>query len=82
MPHHYLGVIGLDPALHGRGFGVQLLQAFCNQSAADPLSGGVYLETANPANVRFYARAGFEETGRGRLGDATLWCMFLRHGAA
>lgn len=82
VPHYYLGVLGLDPALHGRGFGVQLLQAFAGLSAADPLSGGVYLETANPANVRFYERAGFEETGRGRLGDATLWCLFLRHGPA
>jgi len=40
---------------------------------------GVYLETANPLNVRFYERVGFEVTGRGRLGTGTLWCMFLRH---
>ena len=79
VPHYYLGVLGLDPALHGRGIGMQLLKAFCERSAADPLSAGVYLETANPANVGFYERAGFEQTGRGSLGDATLWCMFLRH---
>lgn len=80
VPHHYLGVIGVDRAMHGHGIGMQLLKSFCALSAADRLSGGVYLETANPSNVRFYERAGFEETGRGRLGNATLWCMFLRHG--
>jgi GNAT superfamily N-acetyltransferase len=79
-PHYYLGVIGTNPAMHGRGIGTQLLKSFCDLSASDPLSGGVYLETANPPNVRFYERAGFAVTGQGSLGSATLWCMFLRHG--
>jgi GNAT superfamily N-acetyltransferase len=78
-PHYYLGVIGIDPAMHGFGLGKQLLTSFCDLSARDPLSSGVYLETANPSNVQFYKRAGFAETGRGSLGDATLWCMFLAH---
>jgi ribosomal protein S18 acetylase RimI-like enzyme len=78
-PHYYLGVIAVDPALHGLGVGTQLLKAFCDLSAADPLSSGVYLETASPSNVRFYKRAGFEETGSGRLGNADLWCMFRPH---
>ena len=78
-PHHYLGVIGVQPAQHGRGTGAELLRAFCAQSASDPLSTGVYLETANPSNVRFYERAGFAVSGQGSLGDATLWCMFLPH---
>ncbi|MCB2017288.1 MAG: GNAT family N-acetyltransferase [Hydrogenophaga sp.] len=76
-PHYYLGVIGVDPDLHGQGLGRQLLQAYCDRSAADPASTGVYLETANPANVNFYENAGFVETGRGMLGDATLCCLFL-----
>jgi len=80
LPHYYLGVIGVDPTMHGLGIGAQLLKAFCDLSAPDRLSGGVYLETANPANVRFYERAGFEVTGQGSLGGATLWCMFLCHG--
>lgn len=79
-PHYYLGVIGTDPVQQGLGLGTRLLQSFCDLSANDRQSSGVYLETANPSNVRFYARAGFAETGRGRLGDATLWCMFLSHG--
>jgi ribosomal protein S18 acetylase RimI-like enzyme len=79
-PHYYLGVIGMDPKLRGLGHGMRLLESFCSLSAADPLSSGVYLETANPSNVRFYERAGFRETGRGSLGSETLWCMFLEHG--
>lgn len=78
-PHYYLGVIGTDPNLHGRGIGTQLIKAFCDASANDPLSSGVYLETAQPSNLKFYERAGFVETGRGSLGDATLWCMYLPH---
>lgn len=80
-PHYYLGVIGIDPRLHGRGFGEQLLNAFCALSANDPLSGGVYLETAQESNVRFYERSGFSEVGRGRMDSATLWCMYLPHGS-
>jgi len=78
-PHYYLGVIGTDPNLHGRGVGRQLIKSFCEVSARDPLSSGVYLETAQASNLRFYERAGFVETGRGKLGNATLWCMYLSH---
>lgn len=78
-PHYYLGVIGTAPALQGSGIGTQLLKSFCEASASDPLSSGVYLETAHASNLRFYERAGFAETGRGVLGGATLWCMFLKH---
>ena len=79
-PHYYLGVIGVDPDLHGRGIGTQLLRSFCDLSASDPLSCGVYLETAQESNLKFYERAGFVETVRGSLGSATLSCMYLSHG--
>lgn len=80
VPHYYLGMIGTDTAVQGVGIGTRLLKSFCELSAADPLSAGVYLETANPSNVRFYERRGFDVTGQGSLGTGTLWCMFLRHG--
>jgi ribosomal protein S18 acetylase RimI-like enzyme len=79
-PHYYLGVIGVDPGMHGRGIGGQLLRSFCKLSDSDPLSCGVYLETAEESNVAFYERAGFAETFRGRLGSATLWCMYRPQG--
>ena len=78
-PHYYLGVIGTAPTLQGAGIGTQLIRSFCEVSASDPLSSGVYLETAQPSNLGFYERVGFAETGRGSLGDATLWCMYLSH---
>jgi ribosomal protein S18 acetylase RimI-like enzyme len=78
-PHYYLGVIGTDPTLQGSGIGTQLLRSFCEASAIDTQSSGVYLETAQASNLRFYERAGFAVTGRGNLGDATLWCMYLPH---
>ena len=76
-PHYYLGVIGVHPGMHGRGIGMQLLRSYCDLSRSDPLSRGVYLETAQESNLAFYERAGFAETGRGTLGHATLWCMYL-----
>ena len=79
--HYYLGVIGVEPDLHGLGIGAQLLKSFCDLSASDPLSSGVYLETAKVSNVGFYEHAGFVETGRGSLGAAKLLCMFLSHGS-
>jgi ribosomal protein S18 acetylase RimI-like enzyme len=79
-PHYYLGVIGVHPNMHGRGVGTQLLSSFCDLSRGDAQSRGVYLETAEESNLKFYERAGFAETGRGRLGRATLWCMYLPQG--
>jgi ribosomal protein S18 acetylase RimI-like enzyme len=79
VPHYYLGVIGVAKHLHGSGIGMRLIRSFCDLSASDPSSHGVYLETANESNLRFYERAGFSETGRGKLGSAMLWCMYLPH---
>jgi len=78
-PHFYLGAIGVDPGSQGIGVGTELIKSFCDRSAADPLSRGVYLETAKESNLAFYERAGFVETGRGSLGGNTLWCLYLPH---
>lgn len=75
-PHHYLGVIGVHPGAQGRGAGKVLLDAFCGLAAADPRSGGVYLETASPASRAFYLRNGFVSCGEGSLDTFTLWCLF------
>ena len=50
-PHYYLGVIGTAPTSQGSGIGTQLLESFCEVSANDPLSSGVYLETAQTSNL-------------------------------
>ena len=75
-PHYYLGAIGIHPAKQGFGTGAQLLQAFCALSDSDQESAGVYLETANPVNVKFYERARFTIAGSGNMGSQTVWCMF------
>jgi ribosomal protein S18 acetylase RimI-like enzyme len=80
-PHYYLGVIGVDPRRHGQGIGMKLLEAFCDISVGDPLSVGVYLETAEASNLAFYRRAGFKASGVGQMGGATLWCMYLQQAA-
>ncbi len=77
--HYYLGAIGVEPSMHGRGFGKELLEGFCELSANDPRSSGVFLETAKESNVGFYERAGFVEVGRGTMGGTRLWCMFREH---
>ena len=74
--HYYLGVIGVRPSLQGQGAGRAMLEAFCEGSRADRRSHGVYLDTANPSSLKFYANNGFELRGEGRLGAAPLWCVW------
>lgn len=74
--HHYLGVIGVHPALQGQGAGKALLDAFCAHARADPRSHGVYLDTTSPGSLAFYRRAGFELRGEGRLGTTPVWCVW------
>jgi len=74
--HYYLGVIGVHPSAQGRGAGKALLDGICQLSCADPLSSGVYLETASPDSLEFYYRCGFALAGEGDLDGSPLWCLF------
>jgi ribosomal protein S18 acetylase RimI-like enzyme len=85
QPHFYLGVIGVRIGRKGSGFGGALLAKFCEASARNSESAGVFLETASEASLRFYLKNGFELRGQGVLGKSTrLWCVFKAtgHGAA
>lgn len=75
-PHWYLGVIGVRNDWKGRGVGKALLEAFCALSDADPKSTGVYLETANPASLRFYECNGFVIRVHDVMEGVGLWCVF------
>lgn len=74
--HYYLGVIGVHPALQGKGAGKALLDAFCEPSLADAKSHGIYLDTTNPSSLAFYFKNGFELRGEGSLDGAPLWCVY------
>ena len=56
-PHHYLSLLGTDPAHRGRGRGLSLLDD--NLAAVDQIGTPCFLEASNPANVSLYERYGF-----------------------
>jgi hypothetical protein len=65
-------VIGINSDCRGVGIGSQPLKSFCDLSATDPQSEGVYLERAKELNLRFNKFAGLAEAGHGSLGKALL----------
>ena len=69
--HVYLWFLAVDPRHQRGGVGRALLARVYGDAAAP-----VYLDTANPANVPYYASNGFEELGRaaGPRG-ASMWFM-------
>jgi GNAT superfamily N-acetyltransferase len=69
--HVFLWVLAVDPVSQRGGIGRALIARVAEDAQAP-----VYLETANPANVPYYASNGFEELGRAPLPrGATLWFM-------
>jgi len=74
--HFYLWVLGVEPALQGRGVGSALLRAFC--ARADAARALAYLETDRHESVLLYQRHGFEvaqEVTIPALGDLRAWMM-------
>jgi GNAT superfamily N-acetyltransferase len=69
--HVYLWFLAVDPRRQRGGVGRALLARVYADAEAP-----VYLDTANPANVPYYASNGYEETGSaaGPRG-ATMWFM-------
>jgi GNAT superfamily N-acetyltransferase len=73
-PHHYLGVLGIDPAHQGKGLSKLLLAP--TLARADAEKKPAYLETAKESNLAYYRRFGFEITREVRVKSAPpLWCM-------
>jgi GNAT superfamily N-acetyltransferase len=69
--HVYLWFLAVDPKQQRGGIGRALLARVYEEAGAP-----VYLDTANPANVPYYASNGFEEIGKaaGPRG-ASMWFM-------
>ncbi len=61
QPHHYLGVLGTDPAEQGKGVGSALVNH--TLELADEEGLGAYLESSKESNVPFYGRFGFDVVG-------------------
>ncbi|MEA2329984.1 MAG: hypothetical protein QOH58_122 [Thermoleophilaceae bacterium] len=69
--HVFLWFLAVDPEQQRSGVGRALLQRVFQDAEAP-----VYLDTANPANVPYYASFGFEELGRAQLPrGATMYFM-------
>jgi GNAT superfamily N-acetyltransferase len=69
--HHFVWQLAVDPPAQRSGLGRALLT-----KVAETADAPVYLDTANPANVPYYASCGFEEIGRAPLPrGATMWYM-------
>jgi GNAT superfamily N-acetyltransferase len=73
-PHWYLAVIGVDPAVQGRGIGAGLIEPVLRD--CDAQGAPAYLETQKESNLAWYARFGFERVDEVRLpGAPPVWCL-------
>jgi GNAT superfamily N-acetyltransferase len=69
--HHFVWQLAVDPAHQRSGLGRALLT-----KVAETADAPMYLDTANPDNLPYYAGFGFEEIGRAPLPrGATMWFM-------
>jgi GNAT superfamily N-acetyltransferase len=70
-PHHFVWQLAVDPPHQRTGLGRALLAR-----VAEEADTSVYLDTANPDNVPYYASCGFAEIGQARLPrGARMWFM-------
>jgi GNAT superfamily N-acetyltransferase len=73
--HLYLNVLGVEPNLQRRHFGVALLDWLRDQTALRNDLMGVYLETATEANVAYYSHLGYRVTGEIYPLGVHMWQM-------
>ncbi len=70
-PHRYLGTLGVDPPLQGRGVGAALLTKWL--ASVDQQGLPAYLETDSERSVSFYESAGFAMEGEAELFGVRVW---------
>jgi hypothetical protein len=73
--HLYLNVLGVEPILQRRHFGVSLLDWLREQVALRNDLAGIYLETATEANVGYYSHVGYHVTGEIYPLGVRMWQM-------
>ena len=75
-PHFYLMVLGVEPALHGKGVGGTLLRDL--SARADAVAAPCWLETDKEGNVPIYERHGYRvvhDEVLPRLDGLRMWTM-------
>lgn len=75
-PHWYLPLIGVDPALQGKGHGDALMTHALARCDRDKLP--AYLESTNTRNVALYRRHGFEPLGTIQVGTSPALVPMVR----
>ena len=73
VDHWYLAVLGVEPALQGRGFGGRLLAELIGLAEAHSMP--VYLESDRDASVRFYRSRGFSDRQELRVHGVRCRCL-------
>src|SRR5688572_21492005 len=76
-PHYLIGMIGVRPEHHRKGYARAILERVKDLSTRDRRSIGVCLNTENPDNVPFYERFGYRTIAEVQIQDLHSWCMFL-----
>jgi ribosomal protein S18 acetylase RimI-like enzyme len=74
VPHYYLEYIGVDPEHQGKGVGSSILQHLIDHADEDHV--GCYLENANPGNIIFYQRFGFQIMEEKQIIGLPTWLMW------
>jgi ribosomal protein S18 acetylase RimI-like enzyme len=74
--HWHLPLIGVDPALQGRGVGAALMRHALEKCDLEETL--AYLESSNPRNISLYERLGFEPLGSIQVADSPTIVPMLR----
>ncbi len=75
QPHFYLNILGVEPTLQRRHFGVAILDFLREQVTLRSDLAGVYLETATEANVAYYSHVGYRVIGEIYPLGVRMWRM-------
>ena len=79
-PHWYLYVLGVEPALQGKGYASNLMTTMLNRADRDGLS--CYLDNTNEKNLPMYQHYGFKviEEHKVPKTGVSLWAMWRESG--